>query len=78
MTIPFINLQEQYSVLKTEIDQNIQSVLNHGQYILGPEIKELEKQLADYVGTEYCISVGSGTDALMIALMALGIKPGMK
>lgn len=72
----FINLQAQYKHLKSEIDANIQQVLDHGQYILGPEVGELEKQLATYVGVKHCITVANGTDALMIAMMALGIKPG--
>jgi UDP-2-acetamido-2-deoxy-ribo-hexuluronate aminotransferase len=76
MTIPFINLKEQYSLLKSNIDLNIQTVLDHGQYILGPEVGSLESKLAEYVGAKYCISVASGTDALMIALMAIDIKPG--
>jgi UDP-2-acetamido-2-deoxy-ribo-hexuluronate aminotransferase len=72
----FINLQEQYKQLKADINTRINAVLEHGQYILGPEVGELEEQLANYVGAKYCISVANGTDALMIALMALGIKPG--
>lgn len=72
----FINLRNQYNQLKVDIHARIDKVLNHGQYILGPEVEELEKQLASYVGIKHCISVANGTDALMIALMALGIKPG--
>lgn len=71
----FINLQEQYNRLKSEINKRIDAVLNHGQYILGPEVADLEKKLADYVGVKHCITVANGTDALMIAMMALGIKP---
>ena len=62
--------------LRDSIDASIASVLNHGQYILGPEVDELERRLAFYVGVEHCIAVASGTDALLIALMALGIKAG--
>ena len=62
--------------LRDSIDASIASVLNHGQYILGPEVDELERRLACYVGVEHCIAVASGTDALLIALMALGIKAG--
>jgi len=62
--------------LRDAIDQRIAAVLNHGQYILGPEVAELERQLAAYVGVEHCIAVASGTDALLIALMALGVKAG--
>ena len=72
----FIDLKSQYRALKREIDERIQRVLDHGQYILGPEIAELEQQLAAYVGARHCISVASGTEALLIALMALDIKPG--
>lgn len=72
----FIDLKSQYQRLKTEIDAGIQRVLDHGQYILGPEVAELEEKLASYTGAKYCISVANGTDALQIALMALGIGPG--
>ncbi len=72
----FIDLKSQYELLKEEIDSGIQRVLNHGQYILGPEVAELEEKLASFVGTKYCISVANGTDALQIAQMAFGIGPG--
>ena len=72
----FIDLKSQYRALKREIDERIQRVLDHGQYILGPEIGELEAKLAAYVGSRHCVSVASGTEALLIALMAIGIKPG--
>lgn len=72
----FIDLKSQYQRLKTEIDAGIQRVLDHGQYILGPEVAELEEKLASYTGAKYCISVANGTDALQIALMALGVGPG--
>ena len=72
----FIDLKSQYRRLKTEIDAGIQRVLDHGQYILGPEVAELEKKLATYTGAKHCISVANGTDALQIAQMALGIGPG--
>lgn len=72
----FIDLKTQYQRLKAEIDANIQKVLDHGQYILGPEVAELEEKLADYTGSKYCITVANGTDALQIAQMALGIGPG--
>ncbi len=51
-------------------------MLDHGQYIMGPEVKELEDRLSAYVGTKHCITVASGTEALLISLMAIGIKPG--
>jgi UDP-2-acetamido-2-deoxy-ribo-hexuluronate aminotransferase len=72
----FIDLKSQYLRLKKEIDSGIQRVLDHGQYILGPEVAELEEKLAAYTGAKYCITVANGTDALQIAQMALGIGPG--
>lgn len=72
----FIDLKTQYQRLKPQIDVSIQRVLDHGQYILGPEVAELEEQLAAYTGTKHCITVANGTDALQIALMALGVGPG--
>ncbi len=72
----FIDLKSQYQRLKKDINAGIQRVLDHGQYILGPEVAELEEKLASYVGAKYCISVANGTDALQIAEMALGIGPG--
>lgn len=72
----FIDLKSQYRRLKTEIDAGIQRVLDHGQYILGPEVDELEQKLAAYSGAKHCITVANGTDALQIAMMALGIGPG--
>lgn len=72
----FIDLKTQYTRLKIEINAGIQRVLEHGQYILGPEVVELEERLATYTGAKYCITVANGTDALQIAQMALGIGPG--
>ena len=72
----FIDLKSQYQQLKKEIDAGIQRVLEHGQYILGPEVAELEEKLAAYTGAKYCITVANGTDALQLAQMALGIGPG--
>jgi len=74
--LPFIDLKAQYAALKSDIDARIQCVLDHGQYIMGPEVKELETALAVYVGVKHCITVASGTEALLIALMALDLKPG--
>lgn len=74
--LPFIDLKSQYAALKTDIDARIQRVLDHGQYIMGPEVKELEAKLAAYVGVKHCITVASGTEALLIALLALDLKPG--
>lgn len=76
MEIPFIDLKAQYQALKPSIDARIQSVLDHGQYIMGPEVAELEGKLANYTGARHCITVASGTEALLIALMALDIGPG--
>jgi UDP-2-acetamido-2-deoxy-ribo-hexuluronate aminotransferase len=72
----FIDLKSQYRRLKIEIDAGIQRVLDHGQYILGPEVAELEEKLTAYTDARHCISVANGTDALQIALMALGVGPG--
>lgn len=74
--IDFIDLKAQQALIKDKIDAGIQRVLSHGQYILGPEVAELEEQLASFVGAKYCITVANGTDALQIAQMALGIGPG--
>ena len=74
--IEFIDLKAQQSRIKVEIDAGIQRVLAHGQYILGPEVAELEEKLAAYVGAKYCITCANGTDALQIAQMAFGIGPG--
>lgn len=72
----FIDLKAQYQVLRESINNRIQQVLDHGQYIMGPEVKELEQKLASYTGAKHCITVASGTEALLISLMAIGIKPG--
>ena len=72
----FIDLAAQQARIKQKIDANIQKVLAHGQYILGPEVSELEEKLAAFTGAKYCISVANGTDALQIAQMAFGIGPG--
>lgn len=74
--IEFCDLKSQYQRLKADIDAGIQRVLDHGQYILGPEVAELEEKLAAYVGAKYCITCANGTDALQIAQMAIGIGPG--
>ncbi|WP_229512567.1 DegT/DnrJ/EryC1/StrS aminotransferase family protein [Massilia sp. AB1] len=74
--IPFIDLKSQYEALKPRIQERINAVLEHGQYIMGPEVKELEAKLQDYTGSKHCITVSSGTEALLISLMALGIGRG--
>ncbi|MBU3739661.1 MAG: DegT/DnrJ/EryC1/StrS family aminotransferase [Rhodoferax sp.] len=76
MNIPFVDLKSQYQVLKNQIDARIHAVLEHGQYVMGPEVQELEGKLAAYTGSKHCITVASGTEALLISLMALGIRPG--
>ncbi len=73
MSVPFIDLKSQYKALKNSIDSRIQKVLESGAYIGGPEVAELEKTLAAHTGTKHCLAVGSGTDALVMPLMALGI-----
>lgn len=72
----FIDLKTQYAGLKDGIDRRIQTVLDHGKFIMGPEIGELEEQLTGYVGAKHAITVSSGTDALQVAMMALGVRPG--
>lgn len=76
MSIPFIDLKSQYKTLKPQIQARINAVLEHGQYIMGPEVKELEGALQAYTGAKHCITVASGTEALLISLMAIGIRPG--
>jgi UDP-2-acetamido-2-deoxy-ribo-hexuluronate aminotransferase len=72
----FIDLKTQYRRIEQDVNRRIKEVLEHGRYILGPEVTELEQQLAAHVGASHCIAVASGTDALLIALMALGVGPG--
>lgn len=74
--IAFIDLNAQYRHLKTDIDARIQAVLAHGQYIMGPEVVELERQLEAFTGAQHAVTVANGTDALLIALMAWGVGPG--
>lgn len=76
MSIPFIDLKAQYRALQPQIQARINAVLEHGQYIMGPEVRELEERLEAYTGAKHCITVASGTEALLISLMALGIGPG--
>ncbi len=72
----FIDLKAQYQALKPQIQARIDAVLEHGQYIMGPEVKELEGKLAAFTGAKHCITVASGTEALLMSLMALDVKPG--
>ena len=73
MILPFIDLKSQYTHLQKKIDKRIADVLAGSQFIMGPEVSELENKLADYVGVKHCITVSSGTDALLVALMSIGI-----
>jgi UDP-2-acetamido-2-deoxy-ribo-hexuluronate aminotransferase len=75
-SMPFTDLKAQYAALKPAIDARIQRVLDHGQYIMGPEVAELEQKLVAYTGAKHCITVASGTEALLISLMAIGLQPG--
>lgn len=72
----FIDLAAQYQHLKDKIDSRIHTVLDHGKYIMGPEVQELEERLSEYVGVKHSISCANGTDALTLALMVLGVKEG--
>ncbi len=74
--IEFIDLKSQQERIRAELDRRMKAVLAHGQYIMGPEVKELEERLAAYVGVKHCIAASSGTDTLFVALLALGIGPG--
>lgn len=74
-TLPFIDLATQQAYIRPDLERGLECVLRHGQYILGPEISKLETALSNYTGAKHCITVSSGTDALIISLMALGIKP---
>jgi UDP-2-acetamido-2-deoxy-ribo-hexuluronate aminotransferase len=72
----FVDLRAQYERIRENVQERIQAVLEHGRYVMGPEITELEERLAEMVGVRHCIGVSSGTDALLVAMMALEIGPG--
>ena len=72
----FIDIHTHYQTYKNDIDTRMQEVMQHSRFIMGPEVQELEGVLADYVGVRHCITTGSGTVSLEIALRALGIGPG--
>ena len=74
--LPFIDLKAQQKKIRTKIDKRIKSVLDHGQYILGPEVKELEDKLGTFANSKYVLCCSSGTDALLLALLGLNLKPG--
>ena len=74
--MPFIDLGAQYAEVQAEVDRRIQAVLSHRQYVQGPEVREVEARLAEYVGVSHCVTASSGTTALQLAWMALDLKPG--
>ncbi len=72
----FIDLKSQYQKIETPINEAIKRVLEHGRYINGPEVQEAEEKLAEYAGVKHCVLLGNGTDALLVSLLAVGMKPG--
>ena len=72
----FIDLAAQQGRIRDRVEAKIKDVLSHGKYIMGPEVAEIEKRLADFIGTKHAISCSSGTDALLLALLAEGVGPG--
>jgi dTDP-4-amino-4,6-dideoxygalactose transaminase len=76
VNVPFYGHTRQYHSIKNEIDANISRVLESGQYVMGPMLKQFEAELAAYTGTKHAIGVGNGTDAISLTMMALGLKPG--
>ncbi len=76
MKVEFYGHVRQYHNIKAEIDRNIQTVLESGQYVMGPMLKKFESELAAFHGAKYAIGVGNGTDAIWLALMALGVGAG--
>lgn len=75
-SIPFIDLAAQQQRIRTKLDKNIHTVLRHGKYIMGPEVKKLEERLAAFACVKHCIGCASGTDALLMTLMAMDVGPG--
>jgi len=76
MRIPLLDLKAEYMEIKDELKKAVDRVFESQQFIMGPEVKELERKIADYSGTEYAVAVASGTDAILLSLMAIGINPG--
>jgi dTDP-4-amino-4,6-dideoxygalactose transaminase len=76
MAVPLLDLKRQYAKIKDRIDKSVGNVFNHGMFILGPEVSELEKKVAVYCGTRFGVGVASGTDALLLSLEAAGVKAG--
>ncbi len=76
MKIPLVDLKAQYHSIRTEIDEAVHRILESGQFILGSEVKSLEEEIASYCGVKHAVGVASGTDALHLALLACGIRPG--
>ncbi|MGE5616018.1 MAG: DegT/DnrJ/EryC1/StrS family aminotransferase [Bacillota bacterium] len=76
MNIEFVDLKAQYRHLKSRIDARMRAVVEHGRFIMGPEVEELERKLAQYTGVKHCAGISDGTTALQVALMALGVGPG--
>src|SRR3974377_2455267 len=76
MKVEFYDHVRQYHNIKAEIDKNIQTVLESGQYVMGPMLKKFEGELAAYHGTKFAVGTGNGTDSIWLSLMALGIGPG--
>ena len=74
--VQFIDLKSRHQLIGDKINARIQKVLDHGQFVLGPEVNELEEKLTQYTGCRHCVTVSSGTDSLLIALMALGVGTG--
>src|SRR3990170_7393026 len=72
--IPMLDLRREYEYMKEEIDSAIKKCLDHQKWILGPEVGELERKIAEYIGVKHCVGISSGTDALVLALRALAIK----